>query len=131
MAVALLARQGDPPLVGWGGAPLVELNIFEWLKIIGAVAGFLAGVAVWVWGRDRANSIMSAVAARELDHLTRRIDLIDLRLDQGRAKLEDLGERLQIVMLTIARVEEQLKEQTRLLADFRSGRRHYDPSSEP
>ena len=126
----MLARQGNSPVVAGGGAPLVELSIFEWLKILGAAAGFIAGVAVWVWGRDRANSIMSAVAARELDHLTRRIDLIDLRLDQGRAKLEDLGERLQVVMLTSARMEEQLKEQTRLLADVRSGRRHYDSGVE-
>ena len=105
----------------------MELSIFEWLKILGAAAGFIAGAAVWVWGRDRANSIISAVAARELDHLTRRIDLIDSRLDQGRAKLDDLYDRLQTIQLAAVRMEEQLTDHLRMLGELRLGRRHYDP----
>lgn len=126
----MLARQGDSPVVGLIGAPAVDLSFFEWLKLAGAAMGFLAGVAVWVWGRDRAASITSAVAARELDHLIRRIDLIDLRLDQGRAKLDEHAERLQVIQLASARMDEQLKEQIRMLGEFRLGRRNYDPRKE-
>ena len=119
MVFDLLARSGDSSAVGLVGALTVELSFFEWLKLAVAAMGFVAGVAVWVWGRDRAASIISAVAARELDHLTRRLDVIDTRLDQGRAKLDDILERIQSMLLANARTEEQLKEHVRMVMELR------------
>ena len=52
----------------------MELRPFEWFQILASVAMFVAGVAVWLWGRDQAGAIVDAVSKQRLRELERRME---------------------------------------------------------
>ena len=72
----------------------MDISPFEWFKIAATIGAFIGAAAVWVWGRDRATAIASAVEEQGLAFVHRRIDddraHVYQRFEDGNALLSRL-----------------------------------------
>lgn len=77
----------------------MELTLFDWFKVASAMGAFIAAVAVWLWGRDRAHAVSSAVDAQQLGFIHRRIDddrrYVHERFEQANTAVSKLSSYVQ------------------------------------
>lgn len=124
-----------------------------WIRLllaVNTVGTTLVAILVYVWTRGRSSAVADAL-------LVRRVGDLEGRMDRAGQKNSDLTDRVQVMVsraelerehqlrsgqiqalgtdlgrlqLSVARVEEQVKEHTRLFVELRgsAGRRSYDPS---
>ena len=77
----------------------MDISPFEWFKIAATIGAFIGASAVWLWGRDRATAIASAVEEQGLAFVHRRIDddraHVHQRFEQGNALVSKLSSYVQ------------------------------------
>ena len=77
----------------------------EWVRLALSVAGLIGGAAVWIWGRDRAQAVSSAVAEHDAVAIVKRLDALDARFDKAGQKTSDAADR---VLVKMAEMSERL-----------------------
>ena len=77
----------------------MDISPFEWFKIAATIGAFIGAASVWLWGRDRATAISSAVEEQGLAFVHRRIDddraHVYQRFEQGNALVSKLSSYVQ------------------------------------